>query len=219
MAFPLWPRLIVPWLFYGNHTSENFVKNSGLASNVNIFLAKVCYYCDVLENLALVGISYVVDISGNDEADYDDNGDDQYLIALAHKIFFATFLISSIGYVTSMTLLHKFSKLNFYKANYKLKSISSTIYYFSLTGAVTFFVLMELYPCQDYVKTCFSLFEYLIVGSILIIHLLQALDYNGFVFMCQEDEEGRFVEIQRGNFEKMGLVLERKVSDPEISRK
>ena len=179
MAFPLWPRLVVPWLYKNGYENEQFLSQSKFLSRQNILrLATIAYWADILENVMLVGISYVVDINPTPNSTINSTN----FVKIAHYLFFGTFLLASLFYTSSTLLLHFNSKLHFYQKTITYKKYLGILYFSGLAGAPMFLFYLLEDECQNYAKTIFAIFEYVIVLANLGLHVIQALDFSEYDF-------------------------------------
>lgn len=183
MAFPMWPRLVVPWLFFKAHTSKCFIRNSKFGQSTLIFLANVAYWADIVENLALVGITFFVNLHDDNEQfpetkEYKENT--KNVISLVHTVCFSLFLFSSSLYITSTMILHYQCDLAIFKHSLNIKKILVSLFAISVPMASAFYFLRFTNPCIDHVGTVFAIFEYTVVYSVIGFHFRQAIDFKAY---------------------------------------
>jgi len=173
MAFPIWPRLILPRLFFNFHTSKQFLSSSSLNSKLQSTLAIISYYGDVIDVISLAFISYVVDLKPPEDESTIENKS----IILIHAASFGMFVVSSQLYILCTTVLH--SSVDFYPNKFK-KQCLCVSYIGLCIGATTFFFYKQLHPCQDMLQTYFAVFEYALCAVNLTFHLISALDFGDY---------------------------------------
>merc|ERR1711976_168336 len=191
MAFPLWPRLVIPRLFHNFHSSLTFSKSSSLNQSRISILSTIAYYADVVDVVSpLTFISYVVDLKPPES----EKSEELPSIILIHAASFGIFLVSSQLYVLSTTILH--SSVDFY-SNVRSKKLLNLLYISTCIGATTFFMIKQVRPCQDMLQTYFAIFEYALCAINLIFHLMTALDYANFEMTFVRPQSDRDSEIKK----------------------
>merc|ERR1711976_223458 len=201
MAIPLWPRIILPKLFFNFHTSKQFLANSSFKNkNFIVTLSKISYYADIIDVVSLTFISYVVDLKPPEI----ESGTENKSIVLIHAASFGVFLVSSQLYILCTTILHS-STNNFYSNKFKKQWLCCS-YILICIGATVFFFYKQLNPCQDMLQTYFAFFEYGVCGINLWFHLMSALDFGDYqmTFLPGEKEKklrkSELKDVENDNF-------------------
>jgi len=157
------------WSFFQNRLASS--------SHRILNLAYVAYYLNFLENVSLLGLSFVP--SGE--------------VFLVHATCFILFILSSISYMTISTYI-LFPRL---KSKSPLERISHK-YKKSLLHATVVSVILCCYfywrhneYCEPYVYSFFALFEYVVVFSNIAYHMTAFYDFENFHILVKSSGKER----------------------------
>jgi len=184
MALPLWPRLIVPFLFYNHHVSPNFIKLSKFDFNTVISLSKIALVTDVLDIISITSLSFIV-YAGVQEEHIE-------MMDIFHYGNFGVFLVATTVYMF-VTVVLEGSTLQQGKCPYgssiNLKNSIFKLHVLATIGAISFCYLRLVNPCASYLQTCFAACEYIVCATNSCFHLVQVLDYSGYQIKFDKKED------------------------------
>lgn len=184
MALPLWPRLIVPFLFYKHHISPNFIKLSKFNFTTINSLSKIALVTDVLDIISITSLSFIV-YAGVREEHIE-------AMDIFHYGNFGVFLVATTVYMF-VTVVLEGSTLQKgmcpYGSSLNLKNSIFKLHVLATIGAGTFCCLRLANPCTSYFQTCFAACEYTICATNSCFHLVQVLDYSGYKIKFHKKED------------------------------
>jgi len=184
MALPLWPRLIVPFLFYNHHVSLNFIKLSKYDYKTITSLSKIALVTDVLDIISITSLSFIVYAGVQEEH--------MELMDIFHYGNFGVFLVTTTVYML-VTVILEGSTLQKGKCPYgssiNLKNYIFKLHLLATIGAGSFCYLRLANPCTSYLQTCFAACEYIICATNSCFHLVQVLDYSGYQIKFHKTED------------------------------
>ncbi|XP_052719296.1 uncharacterized protein LOC128191245 [Crassostrea angulata] len=170
------PRFLFAFSYFGYYTSFHVGPRNTLYKN----LARLCVFLHVLENTALVTLTYV-------------SSTDNYAV---HENMFIVFMVCSEGYMLLSCILYKWSHESngrvMTKSEVRSYQYKKRLFVFNLamflTAVYTFF--RHEWYCETGVYSIFALCEYLVVFSNIAFHYTAKYDFSDQQVLLAGEESG-----------------------------
>lgn len=170
------PRFLFAFAYFGYYTSFHVGPRNSLYKN----LARLCVFLHVLENTALVTLTYV-------------SSTDNYAV---HENMFIVFMVCSEVYMLLSCILYKWSHESngrvMTKSEVRSYKCKKRLFVFNLAmflTAVYMFFRHEWY-CETGVYSIFALCEYLVVFSNIAFHYTAKYDFSDQQVLLAGEESG-----------------------------
>ncbi|XP_061183638.1 post-GPI attachment to proteins factor 2-like isoform X1 [Saccostrea echinata] len=170
------PRFLFAFSYYGYYIHFHV----GTRNTLYKTLAKLCVFLHIIENAALVTLTYV-------------SSTDNYAV---HENMFIIFMVCSECYMLLSCILYKWGHTSNGRAMTKMEVMSyqykKILFVFNITmfvAAVYMFFRHEWY-CETGVYSIFALCEYLVVFSNIAFHYTAKYDFSDQQVLLSGEESG-----------------------------